>query len=427
MWQQVLKQLNKYPKDQKYIVGVSGGCDSMCLLDLLYHQGYQVIVCHVNYNLRHDTHIDYQIVHDYCLQHHIPFHYKKVEQACDDNFQQFARNIRYDFYYEIGNRYQTHKVFLGHHLDDVLETILMQKERKSEHITWGIKTENYIRKNEVYRILLSVTKKEIIEYCQLHHISYHDDYTNFETHYRRDYIRNVILKNMTEIQKHEILEEAKIHNENLQNTQLKTAKIMKEVLKGDRLYYKQIPETYFEEIIREFLLLKVPVKRVSKTLVQEVSRALKNKQPNIEIKLPVNLMFIKEYDNGYIQKNNDLNDYKYEFNEFTSFECEYFKLSKEGPRNCGVYIDKTMYPIKIRNFRKGDVIAMKFGHKKVSRLFIDYKVPLQLRKKWPILTDRDGNILLIPNIAKNLSQIDTKPNVFMVELISKILEECQYE
>ena len=100
---------------------------------------------------------------------------------------------------------------------------------------------------------------------------------------------------------------------------------------------------------------------------------------------------------------------------------------KKGPRNCGVYIDKTMYPIRLRNFRKGDVIAMKFGHKKVSRLFIDYKVPLQLRKKWPILTDRDGNILLIPNIAKNLSQIDTKPNVFMVELISKILEECQYE
>ena len=52
MWQQVLKQLNKYPKDRKYIVGVSGGCDSMCLLDLLYHQGYQVIVCHVNYNFR---------------------------------------------------------------------------------------------------------------------------------------------------------------------------------------------------------------------------------------------------------------------------------------------------------------------------------------------------------------------------------------
>lgn len=426
MLQKVNEVLKKYPKDKYYIVGVSGGCDSMCLLDILVKNGYKVVVCHVNYNLRHDTDEDYKVVNDYCTLHHIPMHYKEITEHSKDNFQQFARNARYDFYLETGKIYGTNQVFLGHHKDDVLETILMQKERKSEHISWGINETSKVRDNHVIRIMLDISKSEILDYCKENHISYHDDYTNFETHFKRDYIRNVVLKNMSETQKEEILLESKIHNTNLQNKQYELGKILDNVIRNSRLYFNEIPQKYFKEVIREYLYLNIPTKRISESLVDEVVKELKRNQPNIEIPLPVNLRFIKEYDNGYIQINKQITDYEYQFEQFALFECDYFKLDNSGEKNCGIYLDESMYPIKIRNFRSGDVIAMKFGHKKVNRLFIDHKIPAKLRKVWPIVTDKDDNIVLIPNIAKNLSQMDTKPNVFVVELISKILEECQY-
>ena len=63
----------KYLSHQKrYVIGVSGGCDSMALLDMMVKKNYIVAIAHVNYNLREDTDEDYKVVHDYALQHNIP-------------------------------------------------------------------------------------------------------------------------------------------------------------------------------------------------------------------------------------------------------------------------------------------------------------------------------------------------------------------
>lgn len=411
----VRQRLKQYPKDSPYIVGVSGGCDSMCLLDILYKSGYQVIVCHVNYHLRTDTEVDYQIVSQYCKLRNIPFYYKEVHEYEKENFQQFARHIRYDFYFEIGKIYQTNKVFLGHHKDDVYETILMQKERHGEELYWGIRETSEVRQNQVYRIFLDVTKKEIIEYCHKYNIPYHDDYTNFETHYRRDYIRNVILVNMSDKEKENLLLEAKEHNRCLDLKRERSSALLDKYLVNDRLYFKKISEEDLPEVVHRYLEKKIPYKRISKALIEEILRVLKNNRPNLKITLPVNLRFIKEYDNGYIQTVDEIENYEYHFNHFDEFECEYFKLTASGQLNEGIYLTEMDFPITIRNFRPGDIVQTKFGHKKVNRLFIDNKIPQIQRMTWPILLDKNGEILLIPQIIKNLRYLDTKVNVFVVK------------
>lgn len=415
--------LKKYPKDHTYLVGVSGGCDSMCLLDILVKLGYNVAVCHVNYNLRHDTIEDYTIVSEYCKKHNIPFHYKEVKNYWKENFQQMARKIRYDFYYEVGTIYNSHDVFLGHHKDDILETILMQKERQGHHIYWGIKSESDVMNNHILRILLEFSKQDIIEYCHKYHILYHDDYTNFETVFKRDYIRNVVLKNMSIENKEKLLLEARIHNEQLQIKQERLANILNQVYRSNVLYFKEIKEDDLEDVIRFWLHQLLPEKKISQAVVSEVVRGIKSDKPNIKIMLSVNLMFIKEYDNGYIQNKEEQASYFYEIEEGFWGEKEYFKVAPTGNKNQGIYVDSSMFPLIIRSFKPGDKIKMKFGTKKVSRLFIDHKIPAKLRKVWPIVVSQSGEILLIPDIAKNLSQIDTKPNVFVIELMSKILEE----
>lgn len=415
MKEEILKKLENFDKDSYYIVGVSGGCDSMCLLDLLVKAKLKIAICHVNYNLREDTMEDYQVVYQYAVKHHIPFHYKEVEEYDNDNFQQFARHVRYDFYREVGKQYQTNKVFLGHHKDDVLETILMQKERNNKQLYWGIKEKSEVRGNIVYRVMLEITKKEILEYCHFYHIPYHDDYTNFETHFKRDYIRNVILPKMSLQEKERLLLEAKQHNQELFENENKYREILDRVLRNERLYFKEIPEPFLEGVLRIYLRQYIPVKRISKALIKEFCRMLKNNQPNCELSLPVNLRFIKEYDNGYIQSDNLEVDYCYQFECFEQFECPYFKLESSGHLNEGVYLHETDFPITIRNFKEGDKVHTKVGHKKVNRLFIDRKIPVNQRRRWPILLNREGKILLIPNIVKNFQYMDTKANVFVVK------------
>lgn len=413
--EELLKKLVTFDHDDYYVVGVSGGSDSMCLLDLLRRSGLKLVICHVDYSIRNDTQVDYQIVHDYALKYGIDFHFKKITEYPKENFEQVARWIRYDFYAKIGQEYGTNKVFLGHHKDDVLETILMQRDRHNPYIKQGIEKETVIRGNHVYRILLDYTKKEILEYCKQNKITYHDDYTNFDIKYKRNYYRNVVLSKLSDDKKQEILDEANRHNEKLERNEENYKKVLEKNCKEGKLYYLQISQEDLQGVLRLYLMDYLPIKRITQSLVEEIALFLKNGKPNGQIVLPVNLRFIKEYDNGYIQSNKEMDDYEYEFSEFKSFECPYFKLSMQGHPHAGIGLKKEDYPITIRNFRPGDRIETKYGHKKVSRLFIDQKIPLQKRKEWPIVVNQKGEIVLIPHIAKNFRYFSTKANVFVLK------------
>ena len=76
-------------RSKYYIIGVSGGCDSMYLLDTLRKLGYHLLVAHVNYNFRHDSYLDYELVSDYCATYGIPFYYKEYhsQDYHQGNFQ----------------------------------------------------------------------------------------------------------------------------------------------------------------------------------------------------------------------------------------------------------------------------------------------------------------------------------------------------
>ena len=66
--------------NQLYIVGVSGGCDSMALLDAVYNKGIKVVVCHVNYHLRDDSDLDQETVSNYCSKYQIPLYVREIKK-----------------------------------------------------------------------------------------------------------------------------------------------------------------------------------------------------------------------------------------------------------------------------------------------------------------------------------------------------------
>ena len=225
-------------KNAYYVIGVSGGCDSMFLLDTLRKKNYHLLVAHVNYNLRHDSYVDYELVSEYCAEYGIPFYYKEFhhDDYTDGNFQDRARTLRYTFYKEIYKLYKCKGVILGHHLDDNLETIYMQLKRHNTIHYLGIKEENEVQDMKVVRPLMHCYKKDILAYCQNHDIPYHDDYTNFETDFERDKVRNTVLNSYTIQQKDQLLQRAYQHNTRIKELEFKVQSYYQQYIADGQIY-----------------------------------------------------------------------------------------------------------------------------------------------------------------------------------------------
>lgn len=179
------------------VVGVSGGIDSMVLLDVLYKQNKKIVIAHVNYQKRIDSNKDLECIKKYIKdKEDIKLHVLKVEEHMytNDNFQSQARKIRYDFYQELCHKYNTNQVYLAHHLDDSLETYLFKKQRKGLYHYYGIKSNEIINDMHINRILINKRKKDIIKYASENKIEYHEDSSNKTLVYTRNIIRNKLSK-----------------------------------------------------------------------------------------------------------------------------------------------------------------------------------------------------------------------------------------
>ena len=171
------------------IVAVSGGVDSMALLHMLQTKTKDLVVAHVNYNQRTTSKRDEALLRKYCLEHNLKLEVKQFDIDYKGNFQSVARNFRYDFFKYLYDKYEADTLFLGHHLDDDLETFIMQQNSNRKTKSMGIKEKTEIKGMVVERPLLNLTKKEIIEYCILNNVPYEDDESNFELDYTRNKTR----------------------------------------------------------------------------------------------------------------------------------------------------------------------------------------------------------------------------------------------
>ena len=129
---QVVAAFNKLLiKNRMYIVGVSGGPDSMFSLEKMWSEGYNLVVAHVNYKKRASSDYDEQIVKNYCQKYSLLYEVYHSKNIPKGNFQAQARRIRYTFFQQLATKYQTKYIIVAHHFDDHLETYLLQKQRHS--------------------------------------------------------------------------------------------------------------------------------------------------------------------------------------------------------------------------------------------------------------------------------------------------------
>ena len=398
------------------IVAVSGGPDSMALLDCLRQSQMECIVAHVNYHFRQDSDLDEKIVSDYCAKYHLKLCVLHHRGDFEGNFEATARDFRYRFFKELADVYHTNCLYVGHHQDDVLETILMQKERKSAVSYLGIQSISQIYDLWVYRPFLSFTKEELILYCQLNHIPYRHDYTNFDCQYKRNFYRYKLSK-MTLERKHALLEDAKAYNTRKRQHLLNAKQLFDAQFDGKWLNITGLSEMNRYIVLDYYLrdYLKLNSKRISSQLLKECLKMITSNKKEAKTTLFEGFILYRLGQLIQVRKNESINSYCFIYDGTKLLETTYFKMANEGHQNEGICLKEGDLPLIIRNFRKGDKMQLSYGTKKISRLFIDAKISKEDRMKWPIVLNSHQEIILVPKIAKNKDYLMEKPSLFVLQ------------
>ena len=124
----MLLNVRKMPfsKTEYIILAISGGIDSMVLLDLFKKQGFNIVICHVNHNQRKESEIEEKYLREYAKANDIPFELYDYHPKDKRNFQAVAHQKRYEFFYDISEKYNARYILTAHHKDDLAETILLR-------------------------------------------------------------------------------------------------------------------------------------------------------------------------------------------------------------------------------------------------------------------------------------------------------------
>lgn len=185
----IIKKYNLINEEDKVLIGVSGGPDSITLLNTLYKLGYNICTAHINHGIRENADNDEKFVREFCEERNIPCFVKRVklkEIESDMTLEELGRKIRYDFFDEIMKQENCTKIATAHNANDNAETVLMNIVRGTGMS--GLKGIEISRGN-IIRPLLEVTRKEIEEYCEKENLNPCHDESNDEAIYTRNKIR----------------------------------------------------------------------------------------------------------------------------------------------------------------------------------------------------------------------------------------------
>ena len=198
----ILEKLKNLPNDISIVIAVSGGPDSMALLNLLNvikkEKNIKIICAHVNHNLRKESKAEAKMVKDYCKQKSIIYEYMEIKEY-KGNTENYAREKRYEFFENLLKKYNSKYLFTAHHGDDLIETVIMRLIRSSSLKGYSAFSEITEKKDyKIYRPLITKTKEEIFNYVKNNNLPYAIDKTNDSDFFTRNRIRKYILPRLKE-------------------------------------------------------------------------------------------------------------------------------------------------------------------------------------------------------------------------------------
>lgn len=403
MLKTVLKLLAPY-KNEKLIMSVSSGVDSMVLLDFLYTHGFHIVVVHFNHQKRATSISEAEYLELYCKERLLTFEYICLNIE-DSNFQEAARLLRFKHLEMVADRYNTPYIVTAHHLNDLAETILMKLSRGSNLYGYSGFQFTVKRGNYLYlKPLIQVKKSMLYDYAKTHTITFFEDSSNQENTYTRNRFR------------HDILDQLIKENPQFLEKSLQYSIQLYEAFSFIRENAKEYLDTHKNTILlSSFLKLNIALKKDIIALWMEnhnipfnqkkmdaILDFLNDSGPNQSYPLSQSLVMKKKYQKVYIEKPHTTKSFKQEldleaFNVFENMGYVTFLNSSSNISDYDINIcyNKMTLPLWARHRKPGDFIEFDYGHKKLKDFYIDRKIPLDQRNKDIVITDNEGRILAV--------------------------------
>lgn len=383
------------------IIGCSGGPDSMALLDWMVSKGFYVIVAHVNYQKRESALRDEKLVRAYCQNKGIPCFVEYPQFSKGQNFQAWARQVRYDFFVKLACRFEARGIYVAHQREDHLETYLFQKQRKMLCEYYGLKPVSSYRGIPLYRPLLDWPKKDCVAYCQRRNIEFGIDESNQTDQYVRNRIRHHCVDQMSEKQKTDLLHQIDTVNREWKEKQ-ESARLF---LKNWDQKIASLTDWYFLE---EHLYQQTGERHGKK----ECQNLLDQIQTDCLIDLKDYEMESFQGKLWIVKKQAPVKIVlpKIQYGTYPGFT-----LANAGRTIEGVSVSCDDFPLTIRTVQKGDRIELRYGTKRLNRFFIDRKIPRVMRKNWLVMENASGRIIFVPQIGCDVQHFSAQLNLFMLQ------------
>lgn len=402
-------------KDVSYIlVGVSGGIDSVTLLHGLYVCGYHCVVAHCNFHLRgQDSDGDASFVEELAKTYDFPFcradfDTKTVATENKVSIEMAARQLRYDWFEKMRQKYGCDCIAVAHHADDAIETFFLNLSRGTGlNGLSGMNEQN----GYVVRPLLFVFRNEIEAYVQKNKLQYREDFTNADTAFQRNRIRHdivplflklnpsfniVMQKNMQHLNDEKLLNDylmSKIKSEVL------TFKNSYIYISISRLMHYPAVNTVLYKILSEYGFNESVVNDIYNGLYKESGkqyfsndyRLVKGNDLLMLSKQTANSDDVYMIEFGEKDINNPLKLHFSYLNKIIDYKID--KLNNAA----NLDIDKLTFPLVLRKWRHGDSFypfGMK-GRKKLSDFFVDKKINLIEKENIWVLTSNEEIVWII--------------------------------
>ena len=400
---QFVKQKQLFEPNQKVLLAVSGGIDSMVLLQLFEKTGFDYGIVHCNFQLRGDeSDLDEEFVKTQVLIHGVPAYFETFEtkEHADINgvsIEMAARELRYGFFEKVRIENGFDFIATAHHQDDLIETFFLNLSRKT-----GIKGLTGIKEKagEIIRPLLFASRGDIENYAHENYIEFREDSSNSEVVFQRNFLRHKILPLFSELNPSfkknllasiENLKDAEqVYSSYLQSEKVGVVvkKLNETVINIERLQKSSFPKILLHEILTEFNFNATVVDEINKSLSTDSGKRFFSKTHwVVKDRKELFVSRIKEEDNKifYIEKE-DIELFEPLDIVIEKLPARDFEIIKKLNVAC-LDLNEVEFPLLIRKWQQGDYFQPlgMTGFKKVSDFFIDEKIPIHEKENTWIL------------------------------------------
>ena len=419
-------------KEDKIAIALSGGVDSIVLFHLLvteYKDSYkELVVFHINHGLREESYEEAEFVEKFVKDFDVKFYKEElnisdIERDSHTSEEMLARELRYQAYNKMAKLEGVTKLLTAHHKNDQVENILMRllTGRSIDH-SLAICEEIEMAGLTIYRPLLNSLKAELEEYAKEKNLHYYVDATNFDTDYTRNNIRHNIVPLLNDINSGSFDNLINFANyyQNINNNLKKAILSNKDnyifsrdedkiSLVKDKFLELNEEEMYF--LLKDLITDELGVFDIKQKAIFDVVSSLKKNSGNKSYDLKNNLKIISQYETLYIHKieKKCYND-KIEIiidkiceNSVYEFYQNKFIISTDA-KDSEIGFNKSELPLLVTIKKEGDRVRRGEINKKLSRIFIDEKVPKELRDTLPVIRNNKGEVLGVLGIGTKVNK-----------------------